>query len=905
MATKNWKTSADGIWNVGANWTDGSAPAAGDDVSLAGLGGHVATLVQGAYGVNSLSLTAGGTLSMNGLTLSAGTVALSNGTLRGGSLTVGTLNASGFSGNATLDAMRVTGQINIGSSAQSRYLTIRNGLSMSGSLNLSDGSLMVDGNQSITGAAITVANNGSSQITSPGASTSQVLLTGGSMEIAGKLTALAISLNEGVHVSSSGYLAMAGTPTVNVNFGANARIAVDAGGQVVLSQNLTSDALTEFANKVSPAAGAFVALSGTIDNTGRTLDLSSASAVGSRVSTVGDTIVGGTVVNSGAAAASLNNAGLYGVSLRGQFRADNGYINKLTVRDSLSVLNTDGSAGTLDLANVGSTLVVDTIGGSNAGTFTLANMTLRAAGISANTATLLDTSFKGDFAVSGGIRGTVVNHGTVIAESDVFLDLGYASGGGTAASAGRFDNDGTVAVFAGGHLNAGAGFVNNGIVRLGNGATALFGSTSVGALSVEGSNVSLTFAAKGVTGSLAGLNSDDRLLLQTGGAGSAAATVSGRTLTLVEDGSAVGSFDLGQDGWSSGDFAASIDAGGIVTVTNTHGAAAPVQPVNPVTPVNPVAPVTPVAPAGDDGKSPITVVAGATLTTGTAGRTVSVATAGTVVSNGPDRISGGSGATVVRTSGSGATVVGGAGALTASGGSGSNTIFAGTGGLTYQGGRGFDTVIGLGKPLTATGGSGGGQFFGGGNATITAGAGGDLNVVIGGNGDRLYAAGPSGVLFGTSGGDVLMSSAADTGTSVFFGANGTGRMSFITGAGTDLLALGQGTNDVTLGSGHAVIFANGGASSHTTITAGSGSLDLAFSGADTVLNIAAAGARSFNLYGLGSGSNHIHLQGFGGSQVADVIAGQRNIGGGTQLSLTDGSVISLVGVGRATTSLFS
>jgi Ca2+-binding RTX toxin-like protein len=230
-----------------------------------------------------------------------------------------------------------------------------------------------------------------------------------------------------------------------------------------------------------------------------------------------------------------------------------------------------------------------------------------------------------------------------------------------------------------------------------------------------------------------------------------------------------------------------------------------------------------------------------------------------------------------------------------------DTVFAGPGGLTYQGGAGFDTVVGGGNPLTITGGTGGGAYFGGGNAVITAGAGG-LEVEVGGNGDQLYAAGNTGVLFGTVGGNTLMSSAQDTGTSVFFG---TGTMTFITGAGNDLLALGQGTNIVTLGSGHDVIFGNGGNTSVSTITAGSGSLDLAFSGASTVLNIASGAARSFGLYNFVPNADTIHLTGYSDAQAATAIANQKQIGGGTQLFLNDGSVISLIGVARASSSLFS
>ena len=301
----------------------------------------------------------------------------------------------------------------------------------------------------------------------------------------------------------------------------------------------------------------------------------------------------------------------------------------------------------------------------------------------------------------------------------------------------------------------------------------------------------------------------------------------------------------------------------------------------------------------------ISVGDGMTVTTGLSGINVSVGSSGVVLSHGPDVIYGGSGNTSVMAYGDGTLITGSTGALTVTGGGGRNTIVGGAGGLSYTGGTGFDTVIGAGHPLIATGGSGGGLFFGGGNANITAGIGGDLNVVIGGNGDKLYAAGSSAVLFGTSGGDVLMSSSESTAANVFFGASGTGHMTFITGAGNDSMALGQGLNNVTLGSGHVTIFGNGGSSSKSSINAGTGSLDMAFSGAETELNIAMSGARSFNLYAYAPERDHIHLQGFSANQAANAIANQQNVGGGTALILSDGSTISLVGVGHVDSRLFN
>ena len=152
---------------------------------------------------------------------------------------------------------------------------------------------------------------------------------------------------------------------------------------------------------------------------------------------------------------------------------------------------------------------------------------------------------------------------------------------------------------------------------------------------------------------------------------------------------------------------------------------------------------------------------------------------------------------------------------------------------------------------------------------------------------------------------MLMSSQGSTANNVFFGATGSGAMTFITGAGADVLALGQGTNTVTLGSGHDVIFGNGGHTSVSTITAGSGSLDMAFSGASTDLVITAGAARAFNLYSYAAGADQISLRGYASNQVTTALANQTHQGGNTQLALSDGSVITLLGLGTATTALFT
>ena len=314
-----------------------------------------------------------------------------------------------------------------------------------------------------------------------------------------------------------------------------------------------------------------------------------------------------------------------------------------------------------------------------------------------------------------------------------------------------------------------------------------------------------------------------------------------------------------------------------------------------------------------DGSTTVTItgsgntatVGSGTVDTGTGGNTV-VLGAGTetVQSGGADTILGGTGPATVNTSGN-AAIVGGAGAMTVHGGGGNNSVFAGTGGLTFNGSAGYDVVAGRGNPLVVNGGGDKGLFFGGGNATITAGTGG-LSVLIGGNGDQLYSAGSTGDLFGATGGSLLMSGIHSTGNDVFFGAGGSGTMTFITGTGNDLMALGQGTNNVTLGSGFNYIFGNTGTTGMSTIASGTGSAAIAFGGKsmNLVLSAVAITTREFDLYGFTPGADKISLSGYTPGAAATAVAGQISTAGGAIMHLGDGTTISLVGVMQATTGMF-
>lgn len=239
---------------------------------------------------------------------------------------------------------------------------------------------------------------------------------------------------------------------------------------------------------------------------------------------------------------------------------------------------------------------------------------------------------------------------------------------------------------------------------------------------------------------------------------------------------------------------------------------------------------------------------------------------------------------------------------------GGNTIVGGAGPAAITGGAGAQTVVARGGPLTVNGGVGGGAYWGNGTGSVIRAGAGAQAVLNGGDGDRLISAGRAGDLFGVSPtGSVTMDGSGSSGNDVFFGAAGTGTLTFLCGSGDDVLGLGQGTNLVTLGSGHSTVFANTGSTAVSTITAGLGGADLVMGGAvvDLILNATAGVARTFNVFGLDPGSDTIRLRGYDASEEVTALAAQQTLGGSSVVTLSDRTTFVFVGLGQVDARVFA
>ena len=121
------------------------------------------------------------------------------------------------------------------------------------------------------------------------------------------------TLNVPVHVANGGSISFNGTASL----GAGAGLTMDAGALALITEDLTTDQFTAFANQTSKAAGATVQYQGIVSNTGKTIDLTAGGAA-ARITASGR-VTGGTLANSGAKTA-LQFGDLTGVTLARRLR---------------------------------------------------------------------------------------------------------------------------------------------------------------------------------------------------------------------------------------------------------------------------------------------------------------------------------------------------------------------------------------------------------------------------------------------------------------------------------------------------------------------------------------------------------------------------------------------------------
>ena len=595
MTAISWKTGQSDLWTDPAAWSTGTVPGSADDVSIAvapsasGLP-YVVTLLsnqsahsitqseaESTIAVSECSLTVAGMYALGGiLSLDQGTFVGSTVISTGGIVLLAGDNAiSGVSWHGTLSlAQAVYSPYYTSVELTSDRFTGAGGTG-AGSIDLGTGvQALVDPTTSLANVAIVM--NGAALVQSNGTLTIGSLSTiaasgacsigasGGAMTNAGTISAAGAGTSVTIAASS-----FSGGGTISVSNGASVFLAggsvTDAGllsvgagsyldvqstdgaglfqntrfqvqgGTLSLDASLTSAQLATL-----DIASGTLALSGTLQNAGSTLDPSASSSL-ANLDLAGGTITGGTIVNQGAFSVGANapqsvysltgTSQMTGVTFEGPL--DVGRAAQLNL-SGFTLTGAGGSGqGSIVIATTAVVTVLDdetlnaaiSIGTDNL--YTYASSGLYAAGTLTIGAQSVTTVTETNATIAGsGQSGVVVNLGAidVTATAATLALYDVVNKGQIAVTAGallvqNMTNTGTVSVTSGGLdesgplLNAGlisvsgtgssensygytSGLNNAGTLSLSNGATAYLGSygtdwTNAGTLLVANADLSL------------------------------------------------------------------------------------------------------------------------------------------------------------------------------------------------------------------------------------------------------------------------------------------------------------------------------------------------------------------------------------------------------------------------------
>lgn len=497
-ATIAWNNAAGGDWNADINWLGGFKPGPGDVARIA-LGGSFTVTLSGTATVAGLELGSpggaealainGGTLTVNGpaTTTATARITLAGAALNGGGpLTLdGTLEARGASSIGVPLSVTAGGTLRSVGSSGAAVLTLVNGFTNSGKLELTN---------DVAGAHATLNVTGGGVIVAPGAQLRSLAGAGG-----GTRTLGARLDNRGT-LDISHPLSIAKSGAAHLNSG----VINVSGGDLIITQSGaspsfgTSGTITIGAGRtLAVNGGAFEQTAGGITGATGTLALSTVAATfASALSTAS---VGLNPTNC-----TLDGAGLTNASGR--------------------TLTLTGDIVNMAVTNAG-TLVTHGSNSFTAGLTTQSASTLRVEGSAAGPGTLT-------------ITGAVTNNGTLeLTSSGAAQDatLNFISGsltnapgrtlsalagaGGNRVLGGALNNQGQLTVDAPLALNVpGADHLNSGAITLG-----------AGDLTVTQSGATPSFGTSGTITLGAG-----RTLTVTGGAFSqTAGTIGGATGTLT------------------------------------------------------------------------------------------------------------------------------------------------------------------------------------------------------------------------------------------------------------------------------------------------------------------------------------------------------------------------------------
>jgi hypothetical protein len=496
----DWKTAADGNWNVNTSWNPTGVPTSADSANISVAGTYTVTL-NSNQAVNNLTLNnANATISQGASTLTVGgTITLSagpytlggSGTISGGSITSGGGTLRGTTLSSTLNNVTIgNGVLDFSASASSVLLTGTSNFGSGATVNLggftslgfmqdatqnnlainftgSNGSVSVNGNNTLTlGTSSTITNTtGTNSIVSD-------TFVAGTSTFQNKGTILnsgtgSLSINPDVFVNQSGGVVHASAGAISVTR-SNGEIN-QSGGQFIVDGGTLSVAGTSWVNN-----GTITLSSGTLNLGGTTTTANLGLAGLTR--TGGSVNLTGTLTNTGATLA-LNAAtgsfGMNGIITGGSITSAGGSVLKVGTAAGNRLTDVSVGVGVLDFSTSSSqvqftgttTLASGTVltlgGGFNTLTFgqtkTLSGLTVNITNSNSNIVvvgtnnitlapdTAVNTSGSVTIDTNSGGTGTLVNQGLIQSTASGVTNLGNNFAPGlTFTNSGALQSTGTV-----------------------------------------------------------------------------------------------------------------------------------------------------------------------------------------------------------------------------------------------------------------------------------------------------------------------------------------------------------------------------------------------------------------------------------------------------------------------------
>jgi hypothetical protein len=482
-----WNNPAGGSWSVASNWLSGQVPGATDAVFVGLPAGETVTFGSGTATVASITVAGGGTLAVSGAVLDVtGPLDVTSGVLQpnfNGTIQQATIDNGGGTityNSGVLDGVTYQGALDLSAAFSAVY--VQDGITLTGvggsgngAINLtgSFSSFYAIGTETLDNATLNIGNNSSVynyDVHGPAVLTLGSHLTvnqvGGAasfigvFDLSGSGIINAGTINAGFNganltiddasFTNQGKINVSNGDTVNINatsWSNSGSIDVSGGTLNLGDPDRNSFTLGQLGTLTH--TGGIVNVTGTLDDTGATLNIGTGTALGTVTLASGGTILNGTIADAGSGLVPAGGT-LDGVTYQGTLDLS-AASSVVYVKDGITLTGVGGSGnGAINLTGSFSSFYA-------VGTETLDNATLN----------IGNNSSVYNYDVNGPAVLTLGSHLTVkqTAGNVYFTEYQNDISGSGIVNAGTID-----AGFSGGTFTiSGAKFTNNGTVNVSNG----------------------------------------------------------------------------------------------------------------------------------------------------------------------------------------------------------------------------------------------------------------------------------------------------------------------------------------------------------------------------------------------------------------------------------------------------